>query len=233
MSEHSDVFDELYELAENPEQQEYCYTQYHSAAFLDITEKLAPSGSHAVLDAGGGYGRDCIELAKDTRFTCTVVDKSEAAGLLKTRLAGDKDADVEFICADLTKDLCDKLNGRKFDVIFSYCFLHLIKEEELGAVLTRLKSLLKDAGHMVHFFLSDEDPTGWDGSPKMGQNRRVVKESNKEAHYSETTLRSACGEATLGLRDLTYVPVFEWHGGPHHHIMWRLYCTNNRRTQLT
>jgi hypothetical protein len=117
------------------------------------------TGSLALLDAGGGYGRDALKVSRQWTRNVIIADKHQPYRDVFEELQSKQDVMVRFVHCDLIdSQACRQLldNYGPFGMVFSYHLLHYFDKQNLKILFRNFYELLADQGIMLHMFLADE-----------------------------------------------------------------------------
>jgi len=121
-----------------------------------VCEVIGSCRGRTVLDLGVGTGLLSVELF---RQGATVVGVDFSPQMLL--LARQKMPEGEFVCADLTKGLPDRVRGRTFDAIVSSYALHHLEDNEKSILLREAVSCLVPGGVLAVADIAFETAEDW------------------------------------------------------------------------
>jgi len=119
-------------------------------AFIDfLNTKWAPPIGAKIIEAGCGDGLNCIYLAR-TGYRVTGVDVSETAISRARETAGERRAEVDFLCRDLVHP--QRLKNALFDLWVDIKTLHTLwKDDDRKSYLENVVSNLAPGG--IYFLI--------------------------------------------------------------------------------
>jgi len=212
---------------------DYEFSREHSLLIDFIYEKKKSPKSNNILEIGGYYGRDAIELA--TFSNVEIIDKckdglskfndfiKQAKYNLNTGFTISIIADVIKLNGnEITYNTNDFLehnfHGKKYQIICSYNVFHRFDKDQLQNALKKCIDLLDNGGELFHIFVSDVDIN----------NTHNDKGYDCDIHsHDEISIKKPF--INKGNIELKYRHILEYDNkrGIHPHVMWYLYFKKN------
>jgi len=185
-----------------------------------------------ILEIGGFYGRDAIELLRYGDVTIFDIDTkgkemfdkflTEAINFLNkdyklTNNQNWKLNDNSLVYEN--KDILDINLKVRYDIICSYNVLHRFKKEKLKTLIIKCFNCLKEGGVMAHIFVSDIRPI------EKGFENESNKSNNKIQKHEKADLKASFSNFNGNLEILEYRHILEYDSVRlvHPHVMWYLY----------
>lgn len=214
------------------------FSREHSLMIDFIIEKniFQKKKGSKILEIGGYYGRDALELARFGEVT--IIDESddtkfqqflnEAKSVLENgysltfnnniwKLNKNK---IEYINQDIKSY---EFKNKEYDVICSYNVLHRFDVVELKALINKSYGILKPNGIMVHIFVSDIDCI------RKGYENELNRENNDIKKHKKIDILNSFNGLTETMDSLEYRHILEYDNVRlvHPHVMWYLFFKKN------
>ncbi|MBV9976586.1 MAG: class I SAM-dependent methyltransferase [Hyphomicrobiales bacterium] len=168
---------------------EVSWFQDRASPSLDLIEEIGPKPSSAIVDVGGGASRLVDALLRAWLTDITVLDISSTALAAARKRLGDKASSVKWITADATEWEPQRL----YDVWHDRAAFHfLIDPNDQAAYLERLRSGVKQGGHVIIGTFALDGPEKCSGLPVARQSAQslsallghefILVDSRRDAH---------------------------------------------------
>jgi hypothetical protein len=213
------------------------FSREHSLLIEFIKEKIKSNTKPKpleILEIGGYYGRDALELA--VLGNVTIIDNNQDSKLKFNQFMSE--AKNSLIAGYFLKQESDDIwklnenkieykinafveyvNETKYDIICSYNVLHRFQNDEFLASLKKCKDYLIDKGSFFHIFVSDLD----------------IKNTHNNKGYGNCEIFSHSKESILGVLnnieiEYRHILEYDYQRAVHPHVMWYLYYENKNET---